>query len=79
MHVTDHQKEANPPERSLKSQQSSDNGEENHVGVEDTLESHEVIELQAFIERKTWIEEKIQVIDTGSSAWTKLTGNLLFF
>ena len=30
--------------------------------AEETLESHQVIELQAFIERKTWIEEKIQVI-----------------
>ena len=28
---------------------------------EDTLESHEVIELHAFIERKVWIDEKIQV------------------
>ena len=29
--------------------------------VEETLESHEVIELQAFIKRKEWIEEKIRV------------------
>ena len=28
---------------------------------EETLESHEVIELQTFIERKVWIEEKIRV------------------
>lgn len=27
----------------------------------ETLESHEVIELQAFSERKAWIEEKIKV------------------
>ncbi|KAL0949906.1 hypothetical protein HGRIS_009934 [Hohenbuehelia grisea] len=31
-------------------------------GDEQALESHEVIELQAFIERKAWIEEKIQVL-----------------
>ena len=29
--------------------------------AEEALESHEVIELQAFIERKEWIEEKIKV------------------
>jgi len=28
---------------------------------EQALESHEVIELQTFSERKTWIEEKIKV------------------
>jgi hypothetical protein len=28
---------------------------------EETLESHEVIELQTFSERKAWIEEKIRV------------------
>lgn len=28
---------------------------------EQALESHEVVELQAFIERKEWIEEKIAV------------------
>ena len=28
---------------------------------EQTLEQHEVIELQAFSERKAWIEEKIKV------------------
>jgi len=28
---------------------------------EETLESHEVIELQAFSERKAWIEEKTKV------------------
>lgn len=27
----------------------------------ETLESHQVIELQAFSERKAWIEEKIKV------------------
>lgn len=27
----------------------------------EALESHEVIELQAFIERKEWIEDKIKV------------------
>ena len=27
----------------------------------ETLESHQVIELQAFSERKAWIEEKIRV------------------
>lgn len=31
------------------------------VSEEETLESHEVIELQAFSERKAWIEEKIKV------------------
>lgn len=30
-------------------------------GEEETLEWHEVIELQAFSERKAWIEEKIKV------------------
>lgn len=30
-------------------------------GDEETLEWHEVIELQAFSERKAWIEEKIKV------------------
>lgn len=30
-------------------------------GEEQALESHEVIELQTFSERKTWIEEKIKV------------------
>ncbi len=30
-------------------------------GEEQALESHEVIELQAFIDRKEWIEEKIKV------------------
>lgn len=30
-------------------------------GDEEALEWHEVIELQAFSERKTWIEEKIKV------------------
>jgi hypothetical protein len=30
-------------------------------GGEQPLESHEVIELQAFSERKEWIMEKIQV------------------
>lgn len=33
----------------------------------ETLESHEVIELQAFSERKAWIEEKINVCFHGSS------------
>ena len=32
------------------------------AGEEQALESHEVIELQAFSERKAWIEEKIKVI-----------------
>lgn len=30
-------------------------------GAELSLESHEVVELQAFIERKDWIVEKIKV------------------
>ncbi len=30
-------------------------------GEEQALEDHEVIELQTFIERKAWIEEKIKV------------------
>lgn len=36
--------------------------EEHHTpqNPEETLESHEVIELQAFSERKAWIEEKIK-------------------
>jgi hypothetical protein len=29
--------------------------------ISEALESHEVIELQAFIERKEWIEDKIKV------------------
>jgi hypothetical protein len=29
---------------------------------EQALETHEVIELQLFIERKVWIEEKIEVL-----------------
>jgi len=33
-------------------------------GEEQPLESHEVIELQAFSERKAWIEEKIKVCMT---------------
>lgn len=33
----------------------------------ETLESHEVIELQAFSERKAWIEGKIKVSLHGSS------------
>lgn len=33
----------------------------------ETLESHEVIELQAFSERKAWIEEKIKVSTCYSS------------
>lgn len=37
-----------------------------HNSEEEALESHEVIELQAFSERKAWIEEKIKV---GISAW----------
>ncbi|GJE84717.1 hypothetical protein PsYK624_007930 [Phanerochaete sordida] len=32
-------------------------------GEEETLEWHEVIELQAFSERKTWIEEKIKFLE----------------
>lgn len=35
-------------------------------GEEETLEWHEVIELQAFSERKAWIEEKIKVQCTHS-------------
>jgi hypothetical protein len=31
-------------------------------GEEQALESHEVIELQTFSERKTWIEHKIEVL-----------------
>lgn len=30
-------------------------------GEEEALESHEVIELQAFSEKKPWIEERIRV------------------
>ncbi|KAK0490783.1 hypothetical protein IW261DRAFT_1434108 [Armillaria novae-zelandiae] len=33
-------------------------------GEEQALESHEVIELQTFIERKAWIEEKIKFLET---------------
>ncbi|KAI6105497.1 hypothetical protein F5141DRAFT_1124057 [Pisolithus sp. B1] len=33
------------------------------VSEEETLESHEVIELQAFSERKAWIEEKIKFLE----------------
>ena len=33
-------------------------------GEEESLEWHEVIELQAFSERKAWIEEKIKVQST---------------
>ena len=29
--------------------------------LEESLETHEVIELQAFIERKEWIDDKIKV------------------
>lgn len=36
-------------------------GSEGNNGEEQALESHEVIELQSFSERKTWIEEKIKV------------------
>lgn len=37
--------------------------ESNPVEREDqSLESHEVIELQTFSERKAWIEEKIKVL-----------------
>lgn len=32
------------------------------TGEEETLESHEIIELQTFSERKAWIEEKIKVL-----------------
>ncbi|KAF9490531.1 hypothetical protein BDN71DRAFT_1454139 [Pleurotus eryngii] len=32
-------------------------------GEEQALESHEVIELQAFIDRKEWIEEKIKIME----------------
>ena len=31
------------------------------VREDDQLESHEVVELQAFIERKEWIEDRITV------------------
>lgn len=32
--------------------------------MEDSLESHEVIELHAFLERKEWIDEKIKVLSS---------------
>lgn len=34
------------------------------ISEEETLESHEVIELQAFSERKAWIEEKIKFLES---------------
>jgi hypothetical protein len=42
------------------------------VEVEETLRSHEVIELQAFIERKTWIEDKIKVTYCNTSHYVLL-------
>ncbi|KIK65539.1 hypothetical protein GYMLUDRAFT_70641 [Collybiopsis luxurians FD-317 M1] len=43
---------------------SSSPGDPNDVRTdEDTLESHQVIELQSFIERKAWIEDKIKLLE----------------
>lgn len=42
--------------------------------LEESLESHEVVELQSFLRRKEWIEEKIQVrCMNGCSGWGPLT------
>ncbi|KAL0070925.1 hypothetical protein AAF712_002146 [Marasmius tenuissimus] len=38
-------------------------GSDGSKAQEETLESHEVIELQTFIERKAWIEEKIRFLE----------------
>ncbi len=54
-----------PDPRSTTVQQTEDttmeDAEPKKQGEEEALESHEVIELQAFSEKKPWIEERIRV------------------
>lgn len=47
--------------------------EQKKPGGEEALESHEVIELQAFSEKKSWIEERIRVSLLGHLALRLLT------
>lgn len=55
--------EATPPQLAPAAGSSNQNGK-GGKGEEEALGSAEVIELQAFLERREWIEEKIRVRQT---------------
>lgn len=55
--------EATPPQLASAAGSSNQNGKSGE-GEAEALASEEVIELQAFLERREWIEEKIRVRQT---------------